>query len=216
MKVWIVSKMLIHNRVWIHGLTEENKHVRLLTNKGQYPSSGTKFEVGQLWDLIFHPATTITPPHTEDVLVTHWKFLGQEDHLLDVLTSRVKIWHTLDELFDGALSTYIDHHKMYLSEKQPLPISMGYWLTDAILLKWHSNSRNEYPCYRYHNEKERIIDYTGFGYTNFVQQFSPIPKNTLVHVSLGKWWTPHNTFATHDSSKVGKRCYLQISDWYMQ
>jgi hypothetical protein len=221
MKVWIVSKLFVNkSSVWVHGLTEEHRNVRILRPNGSYPSTNTKFEVGQIWDLTFQKSFNIVPPHTEDILVTNWKFIGQQKNMLEFLQPRVKIWEgTIYKLFDGCIDYVMGDGKIYISAKRGIPdMSMGYWLPDRPLLKWHNpllftpHGDEGYPCYRYHLSEEFLIGYTGFSYTSFAKLAFSI--SGLIHVSLGKWWVPKNELAPAASSRVDKRCYLQISDWY--
>lgn len=138
MKVWIVSKAIRKKYAHIHGLTEENQNVRILQPDGSYPSINTKFDVGQIWDLTFQKPPYIKPPHTENVVVIGWKFLGQEANLLDILMSRVVMWSGgPNELFTG-LSR--DPYK-YLFAKDGENISLisiGYWSPDCRLMRWRT------------------------------------------------------------------------------
>ncbi len=217
MNVWIVSKIRGSRYAWVHGLTEENQSIRLLRPDGSYPLEQTKFDVGQIWDLTFHKSYQTIPPHVEDVIVTGWKFIGQEGNLRDVLMQRTTPWKGgVDQLFNGYLRHIMYENHAFISERTNFPhISIGYWLLDAPLIKWHESDflddTHEYLCYRYYTvEKEFIIDYVGFAKPIF-----KIPEQTLIHVLLNKWWIPSSAFAPSDDSKVEKRCYLQISDWYL-
>lgn len=216
MKVWIVSKIYKKGYAWVHGLTEENQNVRLLRAEGSYPSQQSKFQKGQIWDLTFHKSSHIEPPHIEDVIVTNWKYLGEEAHLRDVLMERVTPWKgDIDELFNGFLKSIMYDDKPFISDRTKFPhISMGFWPADAPLIKWHiqrSIFDPEKLVYRYYTpEATRYIEYKGFATPTF-----KISEQTLVHVFLSDWWTPANLLAPSKDSMVERRCYLQISDWYL-
>lgn len=221
MKVWIVSKTFVNkSSVWVHGLTEENHNVRILRPDGSYPSTNTKFEVGQIWNLTFQKSPNIVPPHTEDILVTNWEFVGQQENMLEFLQPRVRIWKgTIYDIFDGCIDYTLNDGKVYISEKRGIPdVSMGYWFPDRPLVKWHNQSLltwhpdGGYPCYRYYLSEEFLINYTGFSYESFIKL--PFSISGLIHVALGRWWVPKNDLTPATSSRVSKRCCLQISGWY--
>ena len=87
-------------------------------------------------------------------------------------------------------------------------MSMGYWLPDAPLLKWHDDQGR--LCYRYSKaEKELLIEYN-----NFTKPIITLAEQTLVHVALSPWWTPSNKLARDAASIVERRCYLYIAEWY--
>jgi hypothetical protein len=92
MKAWIVAKTHSRGSACIHGLTEENQHIRLLQPNGAYPSTHTRFDVGQIWDLELAPSPHLVPPHIENVIVIKWKYLGSEPNLREMLLERVNPW----------------------------------------------------------------------------------------------------------------------------
>jgi len=93
MKVWIVAKNKSKESTCVHGLTEENQNIRLLQRNGSYPSTHTKFAVGQVWDLTFHPAPSRTTPRIEDIIMTGWHQIDPETnlpaHMLPVTRGKV-------------------------------------------------------------------------------------------------------------------------------
>jgi hypothetical protein len=212
MKVWIVAKTHYRGAACVHGLTEDNQYVRLLRANGAYPSARTRFEVSQVWDLSFAPSLHRVPPHIEDVLVTGWKQLGPESNLRAALLERVHPWQGgPDHLFDGFLRSVMHTTNAFISERDAVPHkSMGYWLPDAPLTKWHDDEGR--LCYRYYTtERELITEYTGYARPIF-----QIPAQTLVHVALHPWWTPANRWAPTEDSRVERRCYLYIAGWYLE
>lgn len=71
-RVLIVSKTRMrgdHVCVGGHDLDESMRSIRLLQSDGTNMPAGTRFEIGQVWDLDYEPAIDIRPPHVEDVLV---------------------------------------------------------------------------------------------------------------------------------------------------
>lgn len=207
MKVWIVSKIRMRENVWIHGLTEENQNIRILQPDGSYPSIRTKFKVGQIWDLTFHRASQIIPPHVENVIVTAWKFLNQESNLLNVLMERVIPWTGEPlQLFNGCLKSSMRTSDIFIAQGTYFPHkSIGYWISDIPLVKHH----DRITSYQY---GEFLINYTGFS-----EAIGVIPAKTLIHVSLKDWWIPSQPIEARPNanSNVQTRCYLQISSWYL-
>ncbi len=211
MKVWITAKTHYRGAACVHGLSEENQHVRLLQPNGSYPSKQGRDNVGQVWDLIFHPSPNLIPPHIEDVIITRWKQLDEEPDLRNVLLERVTPWRGgPDQLFNGYLRHVIHAPNVFLSERDAYPHgSMGYWLPDRPLIAWHD--KPGWHRYRYWSPTaELVTDYTGFAEPPF-----KLPEQTLLHVALDRWWTPSNTLAPDESSRVERRCYLSIAGWYL-
>ncbi len=204
MKVWIAAKNKAKRSTCVHGLTEENQNIRLLQRNGLYPSADTKFAVGQVWDLTFHPSPRRTTPHMEDVIVTGWHQLDPEPNLCALLLERITPWRgSPSQLFAGKLRSVMNTHNTFLSERDTFPpVSMGYWLPDAPLIKWYGPQ--DRLCYRYYTlEQEVVIDYLGFD-----QPIFKIPAQTLVHVALYRWWTPSNDLSVKESSQVERRLFL--------
>ena len=212
MKIWIVAKTHHRGSACVHGLTEDHHHIRLLRTNGTYPSARTAFEVGQVWDLTFSSSPHRVPPHMEDVLVTGWKQLEPEPDLRKVLLERVTPWRGgPDQLFDGYLRSVMHTTNAFISEHDAFPhTSMGYWLSDAPLTRWHD--AEDRLCYRYYTPaREVIIDYTGYARPIF-----QILAQTLIHVALHPWWAPENRWAPNEESRVERRCYLYIAGWYLE
>jgi hypothetical protein len=222
MKVWIVAKIRHQEAACIHGLTEEKQNIRLLQPNGTYPSSRTKFEVGQIWDLVFTPLSRRIPLHLEDVIVKGWKYLGDESNLQAMLLEKVDTWRGGPlQLFEGYLKGGDEDIRWktntpFISERDtlPSPVSIGYWLPDVPLIKWHD--AEDRLCYRYYNpagryfERELLIDYRGFTHPIF-----KIPAQALVHVALHSWWVPSNDWYKDEESKVKRRAYLYLAGWYI-
>jgi hypothetical protein len=182
-----------------------------LQSNGSYPTARTKFDVGQVWDLTFEPAENVIPPHVEDVLVKRWKQLDPEPDLRSVLLQCTKPWEgSPDHLFDGFLRRVMYADNTFVSERHHVPhMSMGYWLPDAPIIKWHD--KGKILCYRYYAKERKLIT----DYTDFTTPIFKLPEQTLIHVALRLWWTPSNDLAVDASSRVERRCYLYIAGWYM-
>src|SRR5215831_18753553 len=145
-RVLIVAKTRMHNAACVSGLTiDTNRSIRLLRTNGFNQQENTPFEVGQIWELDFHPASQITPPHIEDVIVTRERHIGQLTNLSTILKQRVKLWQgEPKQLFDGIL--VFDKRSAYVSESTGIPkCSTGYWLPNEPL---DITQKNEKPYYQ--------------------------------------------------------------------
>jgi Dual OB-containing domain len=195
-RVLIVAKTRMYNAACVSGLTiDTNRGIRLLRSNGFNQQINTPFEVGQVWELDFHPSSQITPPHIEDVNVTKERLISNYTNLASILKPRVRSWQgEPKQLFDGLL--VIDKISAYISESTGVPkCSTGYWLPNRPL---NFTQKNEKPYY------QGILSIPYVGFANPIQH---IPANTLVRVSLARWWMP--------SGVDEGRCYLQLSGWYV-
>jgi hypothetical protein len=100
----------------------------------------------------------------------------------------------------------INNTSSYISQSKGIPkCSTGYWLSN---MPFNLIQKNEKPYYQIkydifnHYQGTLSIPYVGFA--NPIQH---IPANTLVRVSLARWWMP--------SGVDEGRCYLQLSGWYV-
>ena len=199
MKVLIVSKTRMQKAVCVGGLTlDTNENIRLLTPSGSNQPSNTKFNVGQVWDIVYQLAA-VTPPHVEDVFVYQEDYVGQQPNMRDFLIQRVRTWQGKpDQLYDGLLQ--IRNGSGYISERTGIPqASVGFWVPDKALIL-SSNDRGKL----YYSYGGDILRLPYVGFTDMVQT---IPAKSLIRVSLARWWAPEGVNE--------KRCYMQISGWYL-
>lgn len=208
-RVLIVAKTKMSNGVCIGGLAlSTNRNVRLLTSNGSKQPANTKFDVGQIWDVDFQSPEVIKPPHVEDVEVHNVKYIGQQMHLCDFLMERIKPWQGgVEQLFNGYLTS--ERESCYVPEYITPPImSTGFWLPNEAL------ERAKNPQYYVSRITALIDDEYGvhderiyIRYVGFSPPLSLIPAETLVRVSLARWWK--------SPSATEQRCYLQLSGWYV-
>jgi hypothetical protein len=161
----------------------------------------TQYEVGQVWELDFTPHSHLRPPHVEDVIVRQSCYLGKVKDIKQVLLERVKIWRGGPEkLFDGLLR-FTEAGSGYISARTGIPgQSVGFWLVDSELIGAQQQQKT-----RYHTPDNRVkITYVGTAET-----IETIPPNTLLRVSLARWWQPY------DKPGGESRCHLQLSGWYL-
>ncbi len=196
----------MNNAACVSGLTiNTNKIIRLLRSNGYNQQVNTPFDVGQVWELDFHPSSKIIPPHVEDVIVTRERFIGQYTNLYSILIERIQPWQGgPNQLYDGLL--VIGRMSGYISKSKGIPkCSTGYWLPNRSLnLTW----KNEKPFYQINYEMQNHYQTTlSIPYVGFATSIQQIPAHTLLRVSLARWWMP--------SGVNDERCYLQLSGWYV-
>lgn len=204
-RVLIVAKTHMKSGVCLGGLTRaQNRGVRLLPpNRPHYPAD-THFEVGQVWDLEFHHAAGVEPPHVEDVFVTGEKFVAQLPNTREILLERIHPWQGgPEQLYDGLLR--ISSGKGYISEHNAIPtMSTGFWITDQPLtLKYTLDRDHIKPNYRFSNSASALT----IPFVGFAEPIKHIPAGTLLRVSLARWFD--------QNGRTERRCYLQLSGWYL-
>ena len=202
MRVLIVSQTNMAGAYCIGGLLRDtNENVRLMEKGGVNPYLTTPYNIGQIWELEFTKRNKMTPPHVEDIIVHQGTYLGRAKDFKGTLLDRVKVWRgNPNNLFDGMIR-FNRGGSGYVSHQAGLPKqSVGFWLTSKPLYKFMG---------RYDRRRYRSGDYsTKITYVGTAKPIDVIPTNTLLRVSLSRWWKP-------DSSDTEERCYLQLSGWYL-
>lgn len=198
MEVLIVSKTKLGDNFCMGGIElETNKYIRLLDVHGKYQPPNTPYRVGQVWDLdyVYAPAK---PPHVENVKISKSTFITTIDPN-DYVLKNCKIWKgDLSILYDSKLQ-WEKSGSGFLNDPNDLPEnSVGFWQSDKDLV-----FENGYYIYNYNSlfKRNKRISYKGTD--------SPVPiirANTLIRVSLAKWWPK--------DPNTEERCYLQLSGWY--
>lgn len=204
-RVLIVAKTHMKSGVCLGGLTRaQNRGVRLLPpNRPHYPAD-TQFEVGQVWDMEFHNAAGVEPPHVEDVFVTREKFVAQVPNIREILLARIHPWQGgPEQLYDGLLR--ISGGKGYISEHNAIPaMSTGFWIADQPLnLKYTLEHDHIKPMYRLSGSTIALT----IPFVGFAEPIKQIPAGTLLRVSLARWFD--------QNGRIERRCYLQLSGWYL-
>ena len=70
MKVLIVAKTRMGKGACIGGITQDGESVRLIpADIDVHDGAGQEYEVGDLWEVEATPASDITPPHVENIIV---------------------------------------------------------------------------------------------------------------------------------------------------
>ncbi len=206
-RILIVAKTRMYSGICVSGLTRSShKGIRLKPPDRLNQPLDTRFEVGQVWDIEFQADEDVEPPHVEDVTVLNQRYVTRIANMRDTLIRHIQPWRGGPEnLFDGALT--MDQRKCYISQSGQIPnCSTGYWITDRLLTLSQENDKPYYLIE--YNDKERGKLYTrnlSIKFVGFTPPVRQIPPGTLIRVSLARWFLVSGE----------KRCYLQISGWYV-
>lgn len=206
MEVLILSKTeygSLRNMVCVGGMIiNTNQYVRLLNSDGRYQYADTELNIGDIWNIDFTPGINLQAPHNEDVLINSKTYIRTIENISEIIVnSGVRIWRgNVNNIFDGNLQWTNPGKGFFSANNQNiLQHSVGFWISDQPL-------RFEFGNYIYPTTnffENRILKYKGIQ-----DPINPIPANTLIRLSLAKWWKPE------DKPEMEERCYLQLSGWY--
>lgn len=209
-KVLVVAKThLGPNKFCVGGLSlRACKNVRLLLPGDRHHPLDTPFEVGQVWDLALRAVAHPRPPHVEDMTIREQAYITTHVNLRGQLLQRIQPWKGgLTQLFDGCLQG--ERGKAFIARNSAVPLcSTGYWLTTIPL----TLTRIGYKAYYtlpsvVHQGQDFYRDTFTIPYVGIPEPLPEIPANTLIRVSLARWW--------RREEYEEERCYLQISGWYI-
>ena len=205
-EVLIVAKTRMSgNHCCIGGLDlSTNEGVRLLNIGGNNHRLPCRYEVGQVWDVDFHfrRHDQVQPPHIEDVIVREHDHLGNVRDITKFLHERIDPWvGEIDELFNGHIQ-FTRRGSGFINESGGIPNqSTGFWIPEERLELHEVDQKLYYYVESPH--VNRRLSYVGFD-----EPINEIPPDSLLRVSLARWWKPD------DAEDMELRCYLQLSGWY--
>jgi hypothetical protein len=209
-KVLIVAKTHMGSgKACVGGLSLRTyKSVRLrLPGDNNHPYN-TPYEVGQIWTMDLRPVPHLTPPHIEDMIFTNHNYITSHPNMRGKLLQHVQPWKGgLTQLFDGYLQG--DRDKCFISRSGGIPsCSTGYWLTTIPLSLSNVYGKAYYLIKSVTHKGPDFYRATfSIRYVGFADPLPELPANTLIRVSLARWWKQEE----HSE----ERCYLQISGWYL-
>ncbi len=184
------------------------KNVRLLL-RGEHPHPlDTPFQIGQVWDLALKKVSQSRPPHVEDTIIKEQNYLTTHVNLRTLLLEYIRPWQGgLTQLFGGCLQG--QQNKAFVSRHGTIPAgSTGYWLTTIPLKRLCIGCKTYYSIPSAVRQGEDFYRNTfTISYVGTMEPLPEIPVNTLVRVSLARWWRREECDE--------ERCYLQISGWYL-
>jgi len=208
MKVLIVSKTHMNTGVCVGGITLDGRFVRLLDNNEHNQSNDCPFQIYECYDITFIERPSLTPPHTEDILIQSSINAGRLKDgikMIDFLTKKnVSICKgKIDNLFDKCLK-FTSNGSGFINSSNVPQNSVSFWIADKDLIKSIDSKGKVRYIYQSDDpwSSDIKIKYVGLQTAKDI-----IPKGTLLRVSLARWWKP-------DDIEVECRCYLQLSNWY--
>ncbi len=205
MKVLIVAKTRMGKGACIGGITQDGKSVRLIpADIDVHERAGQEYEVGDLWEVEATPASDITPPHVENIIVHKKRRLPPLRDPIAIIEKYMppKVGGPA-ELYEG-LTQSTANGSLYIAESGGLPpYSTTFWRADQPLVLDTTGKRIRYL----YSTKDGGSTFTFVG---FQEPLRIIPAGTLLRVSLAHLWRPK------DDSTTEYRCYVQLSGWFLE
>lgn len=189
----------------IGGIAADGSSLRLLRSHGTNWDVSAPFQIGQLWELTYTPAPKLIPPHTEDVIVSSFKYVNElaasSPELIRILTTGVVPWRGgIEQVFSGLIG-FTGNNNGYVSQRIGVPKrSTWLWISDRDLTLRHDGRHYDYP--------DGAFRKCGLSYVGEQIPLTILPAGTLLRVSLARWWSPA------DADDLEERCYLQLSGWF--
>ena len=208
MRVLIVAKTRMGSGACIGAITEKGESVRLIPfNADPHDGANREYEVGDIWEIMGEPETSLIPPHNEN-LVVHKKSRIRTTKDMKDLVSAIellmppKTGHPR-ELYEGLLQN-TESGRPHIAKRSGIPsYSTTFWRTDQPLTR---DTQGRKVQYRYPTENgDCTLTFAGFQ-----EPPETLPTGTLLRVSLAHWWKPE------DTPEVDERCYAQISGWFLE
>lgn len=200
MKVVIVAKTRQGSGACIGGLTFDGRSVRLIAaDAEQNELAGLEYHLGDVWEVEWAPAGTITPPHTENIVVFNKRKLPPlEDLPAFIQHHSPPFVGPIQQLYDGLTQT-TESGALYIAQHTGIPNhSTTFWQPDQPL---HRETQGKRIRYRYGNQTLVFV--------GFQEPLPVIEAGSLLRVSLAHWWQPR------DKPQTELRCYVQLSGWIL-
>ena len=205
MKVLIVAKTRMGKGACIGAITEKGESVRLIPfSEDPHDGANREYKVGDIWEISSIPATSLIPPHNENIVVY------EKRHLLTTRELEGTIELLMPPnigdptvLYEGLLQS-TESGALYIAQQSGVPpYSTTFWRLDQPLIR---DTEGKRVRYRYPTKNgDRTLTFVGCQ-----EPLEVIPAGTLVRISLAHWWRPE------DTPDVEERCYAQLSGWFLQ
>ena len=203
MEVLIVAKTHMKNAACVGALEiSTRKNIRLLNDGGDNQPPNTDFQVGQIWDIEYTVRGNLIPPHNEDVIISKKKYLRTQNNLNTFLKNNANVWSgDPTSIFENKVHFGIGKSG-YVTNQVGVPSqSVGFWLPDKDLEFTILDDQKHFFYFGEYN------DLCAFPYVGYAPIIDKIKMETLIRVSLARWWKPNPTIPE-------TRCYCQLSGWY--
>lgn len=205
-RVLIVAKTRRGSGACIGGITHNGRSVRLeaadaATNK----RAGLEYNVGELWEVDAAAPPAVIPPHVENLVVYTKRRLSVMPNPIPFIERCMPPKLGGPEVLYEGLAQATAAGALYIAERTGVPpYSTLFWRPDRPLrLESSGGTRLRYSYATL--EGDRTLTFVGFQ-----EPLAEIPAGTLVRVSLAHWWRPRDQ--PHDE----KRCYVQLSGWFLE
>ena len=192
----------------IGAITEKGESVRLIPfNADPHDGANQEYNVGDIWEIMGEPETSLLPPHNENFVVNKKHRLHRTKNPKD-LVSAIELMMPPKkgdprELYEGFLQN-TESGRLHIAKQSGIPpYSTTFWRTDQPLTL---DTEEQRLRYRYPTGNGGCT----FSFGGFQEPVETIPAGTLLRVSLAHWWRPE------DKPEVGERCYAQISGWFLE
>lgn len=205
-QVLVVSVTRMRAEYCVGGVCTDGRFVRLMKSDGRNQDDAALYRVGTWYEVEYRERPHTEPPHVEDILVLEAVPIG----LIPLPEMKVylggkfasAIWRgDIAVLFDGLLKRS-DSGRAYIDAGAVPARSVGFWLPSVDLWMQKSETTGRVKYVYADGDRYHRISYVGLQ-----PPVDRIPAGTLVRVSLARWWSRDETSE--------KRCYLQISGWYL-
>lgn len=205
-QVLVVSVTHMRAEYCVGGVCTDGRFVRLLKSDGRNQDDAALFKIGTWYEIEFRERPRTEPPHVEDILVLAAVPIG----LIPLPDLKIylggkfsdSIWRgDLSAVFDGLLKRS-DSGRAYIDSGAIPDRSVGFWVPSVDLWMQRSEITGRVKYVYADGDRLHRISYVGLQ-----PSVERISTGTLVRVSLARWWRKDDT--------AEKRCYLQISGWYM-
>ena len=152
-----------------------------------------------MYEISYQTSWNVRPlPHVEDKSLNTYRFLRtlQKEQIISEIEKRGCVSSgDIKNIFEGKLC--YSRYASFISPKAVPAHSVCFWRPDAPLIRTDYLGKTRY---RY---KDCYISFVGFQ-----EPLDRIPAGTLLRMSLANWWAP-------EDSDIEKRCYLQLSGWFV-
>ena len=203
-QVLIVAKTRLKNGFCVGGIVQNGRSVRLgVPSQLATEHFNHEYEIGDVWRINDYKVPLhLVPPHVEDIDVLSKERLRISDKLVEAIGKLMPpVVGGMDQLYDGAVRV-AEGGMLYIGHDHVPEYSTLFWRPDRPLtLRGISgiNFRYAYP-----SDKGELY----FTYKGLATAEACLPANTLIRISLARWWKPD------DYPEREEGCYLQISGWF--
>lgn len=202
-QVLIVAKSQLKSGFCVEGIAQNGRSLRWdIANSPDQEDSVPSYEIGDVWRIHdYYVPNEIVAPHTEDIVVLQKERLRKSDKLVEAIEKLMPpVQGGIEQLYAGAVRV-VENGILYIGRDQIPEQSTLFWRPDRPLTLRGSTTKFRYVYAS--DQGEFHLTYKGLKPAAAI-----LPANTLVRVSLARWWKPEDTINREE------RCHLQVSGWF--